>query len=416
MPPPTRRLAVVEDMAGDVRPAAESFGLSYLSRTSLNPERLQPLWDQLVARVTADATDAGALFDISTLLLATGNREKGLELQAAAIAEQPCYVRKTAGAPGLRLLAFMTPGDFTANTPLDFLLEGSGVELVICFIDRPPAPEEVPEHDVAFLAIGESEEACAVLTQLDGAFDDWPKPVLNNQPHLIRTLTRDGFAQPFAGHPHVLCPQVARAQRSDLERLADGTCGPDSLAGGMAYPVIVRPFGTHAGVGMAKVDSAAELAAFLAERDEAEFYVTAFADYSGADGLFRKARIVFIQGKPFVSHMAISQHWMVHYLNADMHLSEAKRDEEAAFMATFDTDFAVRHADALRAIHEAFPFDYFGIDCAESQDGRLLVFEADVALIVHAMDPVDLYPYKQPAMQKLFAAFVEMLGQRATTP
>ena len=46
-----------------------------------------------------------------------------------------------------------------------------------------------------------------------------------------------------------------------------------------------------------------------------------------------------------------------------------------------------------------------------AKDGRLLLFEADVALIVHAMDPPDLYPYKVPAMAKLFAAFRDMLGR-----
>ncbi len=34
-------------------------------------------------------------------------------------------------------------------------------------------------------------------------------------------------------------------------------------------------------------------------------------------------------------------------------------------------------------------------------------------MVVHAMDPVDLYPYKPPAMRKLFAAFRAMLLQAA---
>ncbi|HKJ73656.1 MAG TPA: hypothetical protein VKA19_06020, partial [Alphaproteobacteria bacterium] len=57
--------------------------------------------------------------------------------------------------------------------------------------------------------------------------------------------------------------------------------------------------------------------------------------------------------------------------------------------------------------------DYFGIDCAETKDGRLLVFEAETALIVHDMDPPDVYPYKVGAMRKLFSAFVDMLYRRA---
>ncbi|HEX4327269.1 MAG TPA: hypothetical protein VH105_10640, partial [Burkholderiales bacterium] len=53
------------------------------------------------------------------------------------------------------------------------------------------------------------------------------------------------------------------------------------------------------------------------------------------------------------------------------------------------------------------------IDCAETADGRLLVFEVDPAMVVHALDPVDLYPYKPAAMHKLFAAFRAMLLRAA---
>jgi len=110
--------------------------------------------------------------------------------------------------------------------------------------------------------------------------------------------------------------------------------------------------------------------------------------------------------------MAISDHWMVHYLNAGMAEDIAKRAEEAQMMATFDQGFAVRHAAAFAAVHAAFGLEYFAIDCAEDRQGRLLVFEADTAMIVHDMDPPDLYPYKAPAMRKLFDAFQAMIAAR----
>jgi hypothetical protein len=89
-----------------------------------------------------------------------------------------------------------------------------------------------------------------------------------------------------------------------------------------------------------------------------------------------------------------------------------KRAEEAAMMAGFETGFAARHADAFEALHAAFGLDYFAIDCAEDRDGALLLFEADTAMIVHAMDPPDLYPYKRPAMVRLFAAFQALIASR----
>jgi hypothetical protein len=56
--------------------------------------------------------------------------------------------------------------------------------------------------------------------------------------------------------------------------------------------------------------------------------------------------------------------------------------------------------------------DYFAIDCAELPDGRLLLFEADVAMIVHAMDSDRVFPYKKLAMAKLFSGFEIALRKR----
>ncbi|MDB5448630.1 MAG: glutathione synthase, partial [Phenylobacterium sp.] len=346
MSPQTRGLAQPQPDAAPTRPPGETYGLATLARACSEPERLQALWDGLVARATADAADSAAFLDLGTLLIGTGQRDKGLELQAAAIADQPHYRRPAPGEPRLRVLAFMTQGDFTANTPLDFLLEGSDVELISCYIDGPPAFAAVPDHDLAFLAIGESEEAAPLLGELQGALAGWPRPVLNSRADLIAGLTRDGVADRFANHPKVLCPVVRRVPRAALVEVAGGGRTLFDLAEGLQYPVIVRPVGTHAGLGMERLADGGELHAYLAARAEAEFYVTAFFDYSGADGLYRKLRVVFIQGRPFLSHMAVSTRWMIHYLNADMHESEAKRAEEAAMMASFDQGFAARHAEA----------------------------------------------------------------------
>ncbi|HSY26184.1 MAG TPA: RimK family alpha-L-glutamate ligase, partial [Burkholderiaceae bacterium] len=120
-------------------------------------------------------------------------------------------------------------------------------------------------------------------------------------------------------------------------------------------------------------------------------------------------RIILIEGKPFICHMGISQHWMIHYLNAGMAESAEKRAEEDRFMAQFDTGFAARHAEAFQAITDILQLDYVGLDCGETKDGKLLIFEADSDMIVHAMDPVDMFPYKQATMRKIFDAFHTML-------
>lgn len=43
----------------------------------------------------------------------------------------------------------------------------------------------------------------------------------------------------------------------------------------------------------------------------------------------------------------------------------------------------------------------------------MLLFEADTAMIVHSMDPSDLFPYKAPQMRRVFRAFRSMLRTHA---
>jgi hypothetical protein len=185
------------------------------------------------------------------------------------------------------------------------------------------------------------------------------------------------------------------------------------IAAELQFPIIARPRGSHAGVGLAKLDDCAAIDRYLAERPEQEFFVSRFVDYANDDALFRKYRIVVVDGRPYACHMAIADRWDIWYLNADMAFSESKRREEENFMLTFDSAFAVRHQSALAAMIDRIGLDYFTIDCAENKHGELLIFEADNTAVVHNMDSPDLFPYKPPQMRAIFEAFAAMLYRRA---
>lgn len=387
----------------------DCIGLAALARLVFEGADLAPLGERLIARATAAPPDAGALMDLATLRILTGDREGGLAIQAGTLATDRLFRRPAPGACGLRLLALVAPGDMMANTPLDFLLEGSDIELSLLYVDADtPLPDPLPEHDVAFLAIGESEANLATLQAIEPALRRWPRPLLNREAARISQLTRDGVCALLQGVDSIVAPATARTPRETLARLGRSEIGVEGVLPAARFPIIARPIGSHAGAGLAKLDDAAAVAAYLADQPTEQFYLAPFIDYSGADGLFRKQRIALIAGRPFVCHLAISQHWMVHYMNAAMLECPENRAEEARFMETFDDDFAQRHRAAFEALHARIGLDYFAIDCAETRDGRLLLFEADVAMIVHNMDPPDMFPYKGPQMLKVFAAFQKL--------
>lgn len=376
---------------------------------------ITPLWNELMQRVTQDGTDASAMLDLATILHTLGRAEEARQVLRGAVSLKRDFCIVHGNGHGPRLLAFVTPGDFMANTPVDFLLADSDCVLWLHYVDADTTSlGDLPAHDVAFMAIGELSENVPVLNRMKALLADFPGPVMNNNPELIRNLTRDGVSAMLAGEPSILSPQTLRFSREELEAIASGEKSVSDTAPGLSFPLVVRPISTHAGNGMARVATAAQLAAWLRGETAAELYVAPFIDFRGPDLFYNKQRIVFIKGKAFASHMALSDDWIVHYLSAGMSQSGAKRAVERAWMENFDTDFAVRHAEAFAALHRHIGLDYFGIDSAELPDGRLLVFEVDVAMVVHSMDSADIYPYKQVAMRRLFDAFIDAVRGSAT--
>ncbi len=133
---------------------------------------LGPLGTELIARAgTGPAvSSADALLDISTILQLKGNHEVAFSIQHGirCRAQQLYHLPAPLGTTGIRLLALMTPGNLMANMPLDFLLEDSDIALDILYVaPSVPVPDTVPDHDVLFVAIGESDESLPLLDKLN---------------------------------------------------------------------------------------------------------------------------------------------------------------------------------------------------------------------------------------------------------
>ncbi len=392
----------------DAEPIA-LIGLAKLMRMAFSGEDLAPLGARLIERA-GTGSSANTLMDLSTVLQLRGNRDLALLMQAEAIGSRQVYTPPAATGPvNIRVCAIMSSGDLMANTPLEFLLEDSDVALNLVYVtEKQPLPAQLPEHDVLFVAIAQSDQNMPLLEELDAVIASWPRPVLN-QPARIALLSRNRACELLKSAPGVMMPATVRMDRQTLENISHRAAPVSSYLEDGDYPLIVRPVDSHAGQGLDKIENAQALANYLQTRTDNEFYISRFVDYRGHDGLYRKYRIVLIEGRPFICHLGISEHWMIHYLNAGMAESGGKRAEEAAVMAEFETGFAAKHSAAFREINERIGLDYLGIDCGEAPGGKLLIFEVDSCMIVHALDPVDVFPYKQPQMRKVFAAFRQML-------
>jgi hypothetical protein len=407
-------LREMEQPAVSLSLCADRIGLARLARMSFTGEDLRPIWRTLIAKLIDGTAQAGEGLDLALVAQLLGDRPAGLAIQDQILSchqlfRSPCAVTK----PRLRVLALAAATDIGSNTPIEFLLEESGIELMTLYVTpETDLPAPLPDHDIAIVIASDSEDCRDALRRIDSAAAHWPRPILN-PPHLVGNLDRDKLHRLLRGIEDLEIPETASATREQLSELSRSALAPAGIAAGLAFPVIVRPRGSHAGSGLAKIDDREALARYLTEREEPEFFIARFVDYSDSDGLFRKYRIVFVDGRPYACHMAIADRWDIWYLNAAMSACADKRLEEENFMRTFDIGFARRHAAALAGIAGRIGLEYFILDCAENEDGELLVFEADNTAIVHNMDPPDIFPYKSPQMRKIFGAFAAMLCRRA---
>jgi hypothetical protein len=393
-------------------PSADRIGFARLTTMAFDGVDLRPLRDQLIGRLADGTASAGEGLDLSLIAQLLGEKQTGLAIQAEVLAYHQLYRSPCSSEPPkLRVLALAAAIDMGGNTPIEFLLENSGIELqtlyVVAGVDL---PVPLPEHDVAIVIASDSEECVEALRKIDAMASRWPRQLLN-PPHLVRNLDRDKLYGLLRGIGGLEIPVTHGVARTDLMSMAQSG-DLAAIAAELKFPIIVRPRGSHAGVGLVKVEDRASLTQYLDGRPEQAFFVSPFVDYSSADGLYRKYRVVFIDGKPYACHMAIADRWDIWYLNARMALSEEKRSEEARFMRDFDHGFAFRHRAAFADVASRVGLDYFTIDCAENKGGELLIFEADNTAVVHNMDSPDVFPYKAPQMRKIFDAFAAMM-QRA---
>jgi tetratricopeptide (TPR) repeat protein len=338
------------------------------------------------------------------LLQMTGAREDALAHQLAALRVQRLF-SYYAPNPARTVLCLCAPGDWQTNIPVDFLFdrETTTVHKLYLVDAQHTVSEAVPPYDVLWNTIAESPEALAYLAIANHFMHAQSKPALNSPAHVI------GTARPLLGTTLANTgARVAPVSIVDRDTLRNAALP-------FAFPIIARPLGSHAGHGLERLDSADACPTYAEQHPAERYFVSPFIDYASADGYFRKYRFVFVDGVPYPVHLAISPNWMIHYYNAPMAEHQWMRDEEAAFLEDPRGAFDPARFSTLVQIGNAVGLEYFGIDCSIDRDGNVLVFEADAAMLVHTSDPVDLYPYKQKFVPRIYRAVEGMIDRLAPT-
>jgi hypothetical protein len=304
--------------------------------------------------------------------------------------------------PAVTILALYRAAAWEANLPFELVVDEQRTTVHRLYLDDDDDERvferiAIPPHDVVLNAVAESRRAQPVLRLAEQFAARSAVPVIN-RPAVVATLARDRVAARFAASANVLAPPVVALAH---DRLA---------ARPVSDPLVVRPVGSQAGIDLAKIDDGTQLQQYLNQHPHERYYVMPFVDYRSADGYYRKYRVMFVNGTPFAYHLAISPRWMIHYYNAPMTENAWMRKEEEAFLADVGTVFSGRLAAALHEVAETIPLSYFGVDCGIAPTGRLLLFEADAAMLVHGTDDPVMFGYKRASFARVQTALAATIA------
>jgi glutathione synthase/RimK-type ligase-like ATP-grasp enzyme len=261
----------------------------------------------------------------------------------------------------------------------------------------------MPAFDLVFNAIADPDVGLQDLGAAERFLRDVSRPILN-PPSKVPETRRDRLKALLEGIESTIVPETRRLDSAALEEFA---------ASGTSGPFLLRTAGTHGGDDLARIERAQEALDYAELRPAEFYYLSHFFDYRNGDGHYRKYRLIFIDRKVYPYHLAIMEDWKVHYFRADMAEDAWKRAEEARFLEDYRSVFGAAGARALTAIAERIDLDYAGIDCARLDDGRVLVFEANPAMLVHLDDREIDFPYKHRFVPRIQAAMSALILKRA---
>jgi Tetratricopeptide repeat len=295
------------------------------------------------------------------------------------------------------------------NIPTGALLDDRTFKTTVLVTEYADPDAPLPPHDLIFNSIGDAdlcreglEAACMLLARSR-------RPVINH-PRVLLDTGRAANARRLHGLPDVVVPRIATLRRRALTEP-----GAASIAAshGFSFPLLLRSPGFHTGHHFVRAETAERLGAAAAEFPGDDVWLIEELDARDGDGAFRKYRVMFVGGKLYPLHLAISRRWKVHYFTADMADNADHRAADAAFLENMDGVIGRKAVAALERIRAALQLDYGGIDFAVSRNGDVLFFEANATMVVYPPLQDPKWAYRRPAVEAVLAAVHAMLIDRS---
>jgi hypothetical protein len=329
------------------------------------------------------------------------HRDKGFKGEALTLLPY-----RGEGAPINVLLLVSAAG---GNIPTNALLDDRQFQTSVLVTEYAEPNAALPPHDLVFNSIGDADLCHDGLQAARSLVERTTRPVINHPAHVLKTGRAANVAC-LRGLPNVVAPRMTKLPKRTL-------MGPDAAAkiasGGFVFPLLARAPGFHTGFHFAHVETPEDLSAAVRDFPGDDVWLIERLDAQDAAGMYRKYRVMFVDGTLYPLHLAISRDWKVHYFTADMADSPENRTKDEEFLTDMAGAIGPSAIAGLKRIRAALKLDYGGIDFAVSRQGDILFFEANATMVVTppVLDPK--WAYRRPAVEAVLAAVRTMLVGRS---
>jgi hypothetical protein len=182
---------------------------------------------------------------------------------------------------------------------------------------------------------------------------------------------------------------------------------------GHEYPVLLRPTGTHGSSGLLRIANRQAVSDISAPTSD--FLVSQYVDFKSADGLYRKYRVICVEGAIFRRHVIAGLDWNVTgAARAAMVGRPQTIEAEKAFLAARGDALDARLAELFRIVG----LDFGVMDFAVSDDNEIIVFELNGTFQISGSIPADRrerWGYLEANNRAVLDALLNLISRRAVS-
>ncbi len=294
------------------------------------------------------------------------------------------------------------------NIPWQFLVDRNIFQTTAIAVEYIDSRLPLPLHHLIINAIGDAD-ICQNGLEIAAQLIKKSQASVINCPTSVLQTGRLINARRLGSLSGVIAPRMALVQKMDM---ISGHALEIFEGNEFTFPLLLRPPGFHNGSYFVRVDSPDELNSASEGLPSENILVIEFIDSRLEDGLFRKYRVMSINGTLYPIHMAISTQWKVHYFSSDMEDNEKYRHEEEIFLNDFYAFLGAKAISALDKISQTLALDYCGIDFGMDKNGNVLLYEANSTMVIAPPANDRRWDYKRVSIANALAAAKAMFAER----